>query len=156
MRRRIFIMSLYVYEVLEKAAEAKTKEEKVEILQKNNSLALRSILRGGMDDTIQFILPEGMPPYDVELAERSGFTRGAIQSQCKRFKFFIKGGEGERLNTIRRETMFINMLESVHPKEAELLVMMKDKKLIKKTGTAHYKGVTKKLVQDAFPNLIKD
>jgi hypothetical protein len=150
-----FHVSLYVYEVLEKAAEASTKEEKVAILRQHESLALKTILRGGMDSTIEFLLPEGTPPYTPE-GNPDGYTRSTIQRQAKKFSYFVKGGKGDNVKPLRREKMFIDVIESVHPKEAELIILMKDKSLIKKTGTAHYKGITKKLVQEAFPNLIKD
>jgi len=147
-------MKLMIHEILEKAAEAKNKEEKIKILQDNNNLALRDILRGGMDDTIEFILPEGKPPY--EDPEKVGYSRSALYSKTKRFKYFVKGGPGTNMPSPKREKMFINILESIHPKEGELIVLMKDKRLIKSNNSAHYSGITKKLVQEAFPGLIKE
>jgi hypothetical protein len=147
-------MKLMIHEILEKAAEASSKEEKIKILQENNSLALRDILRGGMDDTIEFILPEGKPPH--EDPEKVGYSRSALYNQTKRFKYFVKGGPGESLPAPKRERMFINILESIHPKEGELVLLMKDKRLIKSNNSAHYSGITKKLVQEAFPGLIRE
>ena len=147
-------MRLMIHEILEKAAAAKTKEEKIQILQDNNHLALRDILRGGMDDTIEFILPEGKPPH--EDPERVGYSRNSLFNQTKRFKYFVKGGPGENMPAPKREKMFINILETVHPKEGELLIMMKDKKFIKSNNSAYFSGITKKLVQEAFPGLLKD
>lgn len=147
-------MRLMIHEILEKAAEAKTKEEKIQILQEHNHLALRDILRGGMDDTIEFILPEGKPPH--EDPERIGYSRNSLFNQTKRFKYFVKGGPGENMSAPKREKMFINILETIHPKEGELLIKMKDKKLIKSNNSAFYSGITKKLVQEAFPDLIRE
>ena len=62
----------------------------------------------------------------------------------------MKGGRGDKLTSVKRESMFIEVLESLHKNEAELVLAMKDKKL-----TGRYKGVTLKLVQDTFPDLIK-
>jgi hypothetical protein len=149
-------MGLYVYEVLEKAAKANTKEEKIKILKDNNSLALRSILQGGMDSTVEFALPEGAPPLDLAEAGSWGYTASAIQRASKNFKYFVKNGPGDKMTSIRREKMFLDTLETLHPKEAELVVLMKDKKFIHKTGTAHFKGITRKLVLEAFPNLLRD
>jgi len=146
-------MGLYVHQVLEKAAAAQTKEEKIQILRDCNTLALRSILRGGMDPSIEFILPEGAPPFDENESKKWGYTTSAIQRASKKFKYYIKGGPGENMASIKREKMFVDSLETLHPKEAELLILMKDKKFIHKTGTAHFKGITLKLVQEAFPNL---
>jgi len=147
-------MKLMIHEVLEKAAEASSKEEKIKILQENNHLALRDILRGGMDDTIIFTLPEGKPPHEDPV--KVGYSRNALYNQTKRFKYFVKGGPGDSLPAPKREKMFINILESIHPKEGELLLLMKDKRLIKSNNTAHYSGITKKLVQEAFPGLIRE
>ena len=64
------------------------------------------------------------------------------------FQYFFKGGKGSMLQPMKRETMFVNLLETLHAEEAELLVLAKDRKL-------KYKGITKKLIQDALPGLIK-
>ena len=65
----------------------------------------------------------------------------------KKLAYFVKGGQGEKMNTIKREKMFLDILETVHPRDAELLAGMVNKKL-------PIKGVTKALVKEAFPNLI--
>lgn len=147
-------MKLMIHEVLEKAAEASSKEDKIKILQENNHLALRDILRGGMDDTITFNLPECKPPHDDP--NRVGFSRNSLYNQTKRFKYFVKGGPGENMHPAKLEKMFIGILETIHPKEGELLVLMKDKRLIKSNNSAHYSGITKKLVQEAFPGLVRE
>ena len=149
MCRRIFIMSLYIHEILTKVSEAKTPEEKVSILKDYNSLALRNILRGSFDESLVFILPEGKPPYREDDAPE-GYTRSSIQHKCKQFAYFVKGGPGENLPAYKRERMFIEILEGVHPKEAEIVIAMKDKSLNK-----IYNSITKELVQEAFPTLVK-
>lgn len=141
-------MALMIHEILEKVAEAPTRKEKSELLIKHNTLALRDILKGAFDDNIVFILPAGDPPYQKDDAP-AGYTRSSLYNQTKKFRYFVKGGPGEKLPAARRERMFIEILESVHPGEAELCILMKDKKL-----TGVYKGVTKKLVQDTWPRLI--
>lgn len=141
-------MGLMVHEVLEKAAEASSRKEKVAILQQYNTLALRDILKGSFDDSIQFILPEGTPPYREDDAPY-GYTMSSLQQQTKKFRYFIKGGPGENLPAIKRERMFIEILESVHKGEAQLVLLMKDKKM-----NGVYKGITKKLVQEVWPRLI--
>ena len=147
-------MKLMIHEILEKAAEASSKEEKIKILQENNHLALRDILRGGMDNTIEFIIPEGKPPHGDP--EKYGYTKTSLYNKTKQFRYFVKGGAGEQMLPAKRERLFIDILESVHPKEGELVIMMKDKKLIKSNNSAHYSGITKKLVQEAFPGLIRE
>lgn len=144
-------MQLMIHEILEKAAEAATREEKSKILKDNNSLALRDILKGSFDDSIEFILPKGKPPYEEDDAP-AGYTRSSLFQQTKKFRYFAKGGPGEQIAPARREKMFIEVLEGIHPKEAELVINMKDKKLIGPPSL--YKGITKKLVSETFPGLI--
>ena len=109
---------------------------------------MRTILKGAFDPTVRFLLPEGEPPYRKDDAPK-GFEPSNLHRISRRFKYFDVGGIGERLEPAKREKMFIDCLEALHPDEAELVVLMKDKKL-----TGKYKGITKKLVTDAFPNLI--
>ena len=69
----------------------------------------------------------------------------------KNMRYIVKGGEGDRIMAPKREKMWLGILETVMPEDAKLFDMMKDKKLM-----GVYKGVTKKLVQDTWPNLIKE
>lgn len=141
-------MNLMVHEVLDKVAQAPTRKEKIELLQRYNTLGLRDILKGSFDDSISFILPPGRPPFEEDDAP-AGYTISSLQNQTKKLRYMCKGGPGETLPAVRRERMFIEILESIHPGEAELVILMKDKKL-----TGKYKGLTKKLVSEAFPKLI--
>jgi len=135
----------YTFEILEKVAQAKTKSEKVELLkQQQNNWALKDVLRGTFDEAVVFLLPEGKVPYEPAAAEShpSNWTQ-----HNKKLAYFVKGGPGQRMLKPKREKMFLDILESVHPRDAELLVGMINKKM-------PIKGITKKLVQEAFPNLI--
>ena len=146
--------SEFVYEVLEKAAKASTKEEKIEILKENNSISLRNILKGSMDESVIFLLPEGTPPYVPDDAPH-GYTKSTLNQKTDVLSYFVKGGKGEGLMQIKRERMFIELLESIHAEEAKLVILMKDKALINKDGTPYYSGITKELVKEVFPGLIK-
>ena len=137
-----------ISEVLNYAAGLATKKEKIEYLQANNTRPLRSILKGSFDDSVVFNLPKGNPPYRKDEAPK-GLEPSNLHKVCRRFKYFFKGGQGDTLTDVRREKMFIDCLESLHPDEADLLLMMKDKKMAGK-----YKGLTPALIADAFPNLL--
>jgi hypothetical protein len=139
-------MSNHVFEILEEAAEAKNRKEKIKVLQDNNCLALRDIVKSAYDDTISFsLLPKGSPPYIP--AENPS---ASLMDKSSTLRYFVKGGPGEKLPSPRRETMFIELLESIHPKDAQLVIWAKDKQLSRK-----YKGITKKLVQATWDTLIK-
>ena len=143
------VSKMTVHEVLELVAKAPTKIEKSKVLLTYESLALKTILRGAFDEKIEFNLPKGTPPYTPA---HIGEVRAANTHQSmKRMRYFVKGGEGDRIMAPKRERMFISILETIMPEDADLFVKMKDKKLI-----GVYKGVTKKLVQDTWPNLIKE
>lgn len=136
---------LEVYEVLERVAKAKTKQERVNILKTHDCISLRDVLRGTFDEAIQWNLPEGEPPYTPNKPESPPST---LHRQHRNFKYFVKGlRESENLNKIKRERMFIEVLESVHPEDAKVVLSMIKKK-------QPVKGLTKKLVQEVFPNLI--
>ncbi len=135
---------LQISTILQDLAKIKTAKAKKEYLIENESRQLKTFLKGAFDKSLEFNLPAGKPPYTPNKESKAGF--GSVSSE---FRFFAKGYEGDILKPVVREGKFIKVLESVSPEEAELIVMMKDKKLVGK-----YKGVTLKLVSDAFPTLI--
>lgn len=138
-------MARQVYEVIEVAAKQKNRADKISVLRDNETWALKDILRGAYDESIQWNLPPGNPPYEKN-EERNHPSN--LHQQHRQFGFFAKGGKGDKMPAVKREAIFIRMLESVHPTEAEMLLLMKEKKPLAK-------GLTKKLIQEAFPNLIR-
>lgn len=141
------IKNATIHEILSRAAEAQTRVEKVEILREYNTLALRDVLKGAYDDAVEFIIPKGTPPYNPARPES---VPSNIRKQSSKFRFFVRGGPGEQLPKVKVEQMFIKILEVIHPDDAKVIVMMKDKAL-----EGAYKGVTKKLTMEAFPGLIE-
>jgi len=133
-----------VPEVLELVRQAKTKQEKVEILRKNTHPALKDILRINFDADVVSLLPEGAPPYEKDDAPE-GYSVSSLYKTHKQFKYFFKGPIGDQVQAVRREKLFIDALESMHPTESDLLIEAKDRKL---------KGITKALVDEAFPGLV--
>ena len=93
------------------------------------------------DDRIVFELPEGAPPYKEP--EDMLDNTGGLYQEFRKFYVFTKNQKSANMKQMKRETIFIQMLESLHPDEAKLLLSMKDKKM-------PYKGITKKLVVDAY------
>jgi hypothetical protein len=137
-----------ISEVLEFAARLATKKEKINYLQANNSRPLRNILKGSFDDSVEFNLPKGIPAYRKDDAPK-GYEPSNLYKVQRRFKYFAKGGIGERMKDIKREKMFIDCLESLHPDEAQLLLDMKNQNLGGK-----YNGITSKLVSEIWPTLL--
>jgi hypothetical protein len=136
---------LMIHEVLDGVIKAKTKKEKIQILQDNKSLGLMDVLKGGLDKNIQFNLPEGTPPFETVPEEEYLH----LDQVTKNLGMFVSGKADARLNRIKAQNVFINTLGSCHPKDAVVLCAMKDKNI-----TGQFKGLTTKLVQEAFPGLL--
>ena len=135
-----------VSEVLEEAGKIIKRDERIKFLQLNKSPGLTDILRIQYDDTIVSVLPEGAPNYRQDDAPKD-YQYTILNKAYTQFKYFFKGPIANDMNPLKRESLFLNLLETLHIEEAELLIAAKDKKL-------KSKGITKKLVCDAFPNLI--
>ena len=135
-----------VSEVLEEAGKIIKRDERIKFLQLNKSPGLTDILRIQYDDTIVSALPEGAPNYRQDDAPKD-YQYTILNKAYTQFKYFFKGPIANDTNPLKRESLFLNLLETLHVDEAELLIAAKDKKL-------KCKGITKKLVRDAFPNLI--
>lgn len=140
------VSSYNIDEILKMASAGKTKAEKINVLRTYNTLALRNVLKGAFDDEIQFLLPEGTPPFKEA---NQNTPPSSLRKQSPRFRYFVIGGPGERMPRLKVEGMFIKLLEAIPPSEAKIVILMKDKQLEKE-----YKGITKALVQEAFPGLI--
>ena len=138
-------MAIALPTIIAEVAKAKNKNEKKAVLLKHgNNGALKEILRYTYDPKIKFLLPSGNPPYNsvVDETENPTYLYGLV----RKLYLFVEGGN-PNLKSQRREYLFIELLESVHPKEAELLLQMKDKKL-------KCNGLTYNLVKETFPRLI--
>jgi len=138
-------MKLLLSEILQKVNNAKTKAEKAKLLNEHNSQALRSLLIWNYDESVQSMLPDGPVPYKP-LDVPKGSNHQFLDTQSKLFAYFVKGGIN--VTSMKREEMFIGLLESLHPEEAEVLCLVKDKSLQKK-----YTRISKTLIQEAFPNI---
>ena len=130
-----------VAKLLLQIAELKTKEDRIEALKANAHPVLKNILKYTFDPNIKFLLPEGTPPYKENLFDEPKVLLG----EANKIYLFIEGGN-KNLKPIRRERLFIDLLEIVSKEDAKLLIAMKDKKGI-------HKNITKEIVEKAFPEL---
>jgi hypothetical protein len=137
-------MKLLISEIIKKASNAKTKAEKIKILRDNNTQALRSILKWNFDAGIISDLPEGEVPFNANDAP-IGTEHTVLEREAKGLWRFIKGAN--TLTRFKREQMFIQLLEGLHESEAEIICLVKDKKLQDK-----YR-ITFAVVKEAFPEI---
>jgi hypothetical protein len=163
----------FVFEVLNAASKMRSKALKVEVLQKYSHPSLKAVFIWNFDESVISLLPEGEVPYANNLEDETATGtlsekiedavskmgelrttslgsqdqgKASIRKEFQKFYNFIKGGN-DGLSGIRRETMFINILTGLHPLEAEILILIKDKKL-----TDKYK-ITKEIVSEAYPDI---
>ena len=126
--------ALSYHEILTKVNNAKDKPKKIDVLRKYDTAELRMFLKGAFDPKLEWLLPEGKPPYKPNEAP-IGTEHTWLKQEVKRMFHFLKGGDN----------MFIQMLEGLSDEEAKLLIQAKDKELNK-----HYKGLTANLIKEAF------
>lgn len=138
-------MRLSVSEVLSNTTKITTTQGKVDYLRQNDSPALRTLLQWALDPRVEWLLPLGTPPYKPTEAVDQ---HGRLAQELRMLQYFVKGSGAPEIPNMRRETLFIQLLESIEPADAALLCSVKDKKI-------PYKGITPKLVNAAFPGLVQ-
>ena len=136
-------MVLTFHEILTKVNNAKDKAKKVEVLRQYDSPAFRQILKGAFDPNILWDFPKGPPPY-IQNEAPLGTEHTYLDQEAKRLWHFVKGAD-MNLSKVKKETLFIQMLEGLHPTEATLLLNVVAKKL-----NNQYKGLTAAVVKEAF------
>lgn len=135
----------FVFEILDLASKQRTTAKKVEVLQQYRNDALTAVLIWNYDESVISMLPDGEVPFnknDVPV----GTDHTSLRREWKNLYHFVKGGN-DSLSKTRRESMFIQMLEGLHPSEAEILCLIKDKSLQSKFK------LTKSVVEQAFPDI---
>ena len=163
----------FVFEVLDAASKQRSKANKVKVLQKYSHPSIKALMIWNFDETVVSLLPPGEVPYATNLEDETATGtlsekindavskmgelrttslgandqgKASIRKEFTKFYNFIKGGN-DGLSSLRRETMFINILQGLHPLEAEILILVKDKDLETK-----YK-ISKDVVSQAFPDI---
>ena len=163
----------FVFEILNAASKQRSNAKKVEVLKKYEHPCLKSIFIWNFDESIISALPPGDVPYSavnemdsfkgtlsekiadaVEKMEELGSNslgsqdqgRSSIRKEYQKFYNFVKGGN-DGLSSLRRETMFINILQGLHPLEAEIVCLCKDKRLFEKYN------ISKEVVMEAYSDI---
>ena len=134
---------LLVHEIFTQINNAKDKPKKIEVLKKHDTPAMRSLLKAAFDPKIEWDLPEGIPPYIANEAP-AGTEHTSLLTEAKRLYHFIVGGNNT-INKLKKETMFIQMLEGLQEKDAEVLIAIKNKNL-----NTTFKGLTAQMVKETF------
>lgn len=141
-------MRKHIPEILDEVNKAPTKAERVRLLQQNNVRPLRTILAMAFDKNIELDLPEGAPPFKRDEREPVGLSSASLYTESRRL---ARTAKSDPLPRMRKEMLFVQILEGIHWQEADLVVAAKDKQLEKL-----YKNITREVVRKAFPNLLSD
>ncbi len=164
----------FAYEVLDAASKMRSKANKVEVIRRYGDNSLKAVLIWNFDESIVTLLPEGEVPYGSNLEDetKTGTLSGkiddavskmyelgssslgsqdqgqtTIRKEFTKFYNFLKGGN-PGMSSLRRESMFINILQGLHPLEAEILILVKDGRLTDKYN------ITKDVASEAFPDIV--
>jgi hypothetical protein len=137
-------MPTAIFEILEQTSKQKTDKKKVEYLQHfADNVTLQTVLVGAFYPGVKWTLPPGEPPYKpCDPVNAESF----LYHEAKRLYLFCEGGPN--LQPLKRESLFIELLESIHPMDARVILAMKDK-------TLPY-GITETVVKKAFPGLFNE
>jgi len=161
----------FVFEILDLVSKQRSNSKKVEVLQTYEHDSLKAVLIWNFDESVISMLPDGDVPYadtgdqtvysgtlSQNLAREAagglsatgqdldGRGRTSLRKEYQNLYHYVKGGN-DSLSSIRREMMFINLLRGLHPKEAEVLILTKDKHLSNK-----YK-ITLENVKEAYTDI---
>lgn len=133
-------MRLSISEIVNKACSLATDREKIEWLKSKSSPALRTVLKYTYDESVKFLIPDVAPPW-----KKNAYVgvEGMLYNEARRLKIFIKGGGYDNLNQVKREHLFISLLEDIDNADADLLCKMIQQKPLD--------GLTKEVVVSAFP-----
>ena len=135
-----------ILETLELVGKAKTREEKRQVLTDRDNFATRALLQLHYHPDVKWHLPPGKPPYTPGQVADS--TPNSLHFEVKKFDYYVDPSPHD-LPMLRRESMFVELLERVDPNDAKLIIAVKDRKL-------SYKGLSYKLVKDTWPDLLPD
>jgi len=148
---------IYLPEVLAEVSKAKTKERKIELLQafaKKNTESynlVRDFVQSTFHPQVVLDLPESEPPYESVFPDYN-LAPNTLSKSFKRIPYFVKGHSMYIELAPKRERLYIQTLESLFKADAELFIMVKDKRIDAKK----YKGVTEALFREAFPGFLPE
>lgn len=139
-------MRLSISEIVKKASDLPSDSEKIEWLRKNSNVALKTVLKYTYDkENVKFLIPDTPPPW-----KKNSYigVEGMLYNEARRLRIFIEGGGYDSLKPVKREQLFISLLEDIDNNDAELLCKMIAQKPIT--------GISFEVVKEAFPEDYKE
>ena len=137
----------FIHEIFDLVSDQRTKAKRVEILKEYRDDSVTAVLIWNFDERVVSAVPDGEVPYKPNEVP-IGTDHTSLRREWKNLFHFIKGGNPS-LSSLRRETMFVQMLEGLHPTEAAIICLIKDKNLKKL-----YPKITFDIVKEAYPDIV--
>lgn len=135
-----------ITEIITEAGSLSKKQDKINFLREWDNPALRIVLKYTYDSSVKFLVPDTAPPWTPNEFEDE--AKSLLYREARRLRIFVEGGGYDNLNQIKREQLFISLLEDVDNDDAHTLIQMISKK--------SFKGLTKKAIMEAYPDLIEE
>lgn len=131
-----------VTEIIATIAKEESYEAKARVMRAfADSVPLKTILQYAYDTRILWAIPTGRPPFKPNKAN-THLNANMLHSQLKYFKYFMRNFD---LPKLKREAMFIELLENIHETEAELVLQVIERKI---------DGVPEAVVREVFPDML--
>ena len=135
-----------LHELFEEAQNAKTRDERITLFKENDTFVLRTIIQLAYNKSIELDFPSGAPPFNAN-TNPTGLEQVRLKNVIKPLGNCVKGN---KIAGFKKEKILISILESIHKKDADIIIAAKDKKLAKL-----YSKITENLVEKTFPALLK-
>lgn len=134
-----------VHEIFTLVGATRKKAEKIKILKQNDHMAVRDVLRGFFDKRVTWRVPTGEPPYTP--SEVFNYPSNLLREHLK-FKYIANTVHSKDLPKVKRERLYVEILEGIHPEDARIVIDMVNREKIK--------GITAGLIKEAFPGLLPE
>ena len=134
-----------IAETLARIDKMVARQDRIDALRQDHSIGLENIIDVCFNENINWVLPKGDPPYKKQVKEMD--LQHVLYSQIRKLGIFIDTGNYQNMNALKRETQFVDFLESIDTDDAKLILHIKDKRKLP------YSRITRKLFEDAWPAL---
>jgi hypothetical protein len=134
-----------IAETLARIDKMVARQDRIDALRQDHSIGLENVIDVCFNENINWILPEGAPPYKEQVKEMD--LQHVLYSQIRKLGIFIDTGNYQNMAPLKRETQFVEFLEMIDKDDAKLILFIKDKRKLP------YSRITRKLFEDAWPAL---
>ena len=137
-----------IFEVLDEFELAENKKDRMSVIERNLSKTLVEVFELTYHPNYEWLIKEMPDNYKIPNDVLPGITSAQLSNQIRKMYMFRKGDEmAEKLTPQKRNELLLQILESLEPREAEVIIGIFQKDL-------GVKGLNYKFIKEAFPNLL--